>query len=175
VAFLPHAVLLAELLLPVTFHAPHGPRASGASLDEPLSRSVDGRIKDATIGTIDQLLRFALQATARDLHFGLAHATSLRFGIAEREANCIEYAHLFVALFNRAAAKKHIAARAWVVRSEARVLGQKVPASGLGDHDWAIVVPTDPKEPCRFVDPTFYDFGLAWDIASSVSGSVQTP
>ena len=56
---------------------------------------------------------------------------------------------------NRGAAQKHIAARTWVVRSEARVLGQKLPASGLGHHDWAIVVPTDPNEPCRFVDPTF--------------------
>ena len=174
-AFLPHALLFAGLLLPVTFHAPHAARASGASPDEPLSRSIDTRIKDATIGSTDELLRFGLEATARDLHFGLGHATSLRFGTAEREANCIEYAHLYVAIFNRAAAKKHIAARAWVVHSEARVLGEKLPLRGLDDHDWVLVVPSEPKEPRRFVDPTFYDFGLSWDIAANVSGAVRTP
>ena len=64
VAILPHAVLFARLLLPVTFHAPHAARASGASLDEPLSRSIDTRIKEATIGSTDDLLRFGLEATA---------------------------------------------------------------------------------------------------------------
>lgn len=173
--FLPHALIFAGLFLPVSFHAPHAARASGASLDEALSRSIDTRIQEASIGSTDELLRFGLEATARDLHFGLAHRTSLQFGTAEREANCIEYAHLFVAIFNRAAARKHVAARAWVVHSEARVLGEKLPMRGLADHDWALVVPADAKEPRRFVDPTFYDFGLSWDIAANVTGAVRTP
>ena len=61
-----------------------------------------------------------------------------------------------------------------MVHSEARVLGQKLPMRGLDDHDWVLVVPGDPKEKRRFVDPTFYDLGLGWDITSNVSGAVKT-
>jgi len=173
--FLVPSLLFAGLLLPVTFHAPHAARASGAALDDALSRSVDARIEAAGLGTVEEVLELGLSATARDLHFGLAHTTTLRFGTTDREANCIEYAHLFAAIFNRAAARKHVAARAWVVHSEARVLGQKLPMRGLDDHDWVLVVPADPKEKRRFVDPTFYDLGLGWDITSNVSGAVKTP
>lgn len=172
---LAHAILLAGLLLPVTFHAPHTSRASAASLDEPLARSIDARVRDAHLTTTEDVLQFGLAATARELHFGLAHRTTLRFGTTDREANCIEYAHLFVAIFNRAAAKKHVAARAWVVHSEARVLGQKLPMHGLDDHDWVLIVPVDGKEKRRFVDPTFYDLGLDWDATSRVVGAVKTP
>lgn len=175
VAIVAYSVLLAGLLVPVTFHAPHAARASAASLDAALSRSVDARIEGASLASTEAVLQFALAATARDLHFGLAHTTTLRFGTTDREANCIEYAHLFTAIFNRAAAKKQVAARAWVVHSEARVLGQKLPVRGLDDHDWVLIVPRDPTEKRRLVDPTFYDFGLGWDIASNVSGAVKTP
>ena len=161
--------------VPVTFQAPHAARFPAASLDEALARSVDARITAATITSTAELLRFALDVAASDLRFGLAHPTSLRFGVTEREGNCIEYAHLFATVFNRAAARKHVAARAWVVHSDARVLGQKLPVRGWGDHDWALVVPGDPREKRLFVDPTFYDFGLDWDITSKVSGVVKIP
>ena len=184
VPFLLRAGLIAGVLLvgpaaradvPVTFQAPHVARLPAASMDEALARSVDERIKVATITATPELLRFALDVAAADLHFGLSHPTSLRFGTTEREGNCIEYAHLFATVFNRAAASKRVAARAWVVHSDARVLGQKLPMRGLDDHDWVLVVPSDPKEKRLFVDPTFYDFGLDWDITSKVSGVVKIP
>jgi hypothetical protein len=161
--------------LPVTFHPPHAARAAAATLDEELSRSVDTRIADARITSVDELLRFSLDVAGADLHFGLDHKTTLRFGMKEREGNCIEYAHLFATVFNRAASRKHVGARAYVVHSDARVLGKKLPLRGLDDHDWVLVVPSAPGAQRLFVDPTFYDFGLSWDISRSVSGDVRAP
>jgi hypothetical protein len=163
----------AELL--VTFQAPHIARASAATLTPELSGAIDARIDDAQIGSLDQLLHVSLDVTGADLHFGLAHRTTLRFGTKEREGNCIEYAHLFALVFNRGAEKRHVAARAYVVHSDARVLGKKLAMRGLGDHEWVLVVPSDPVAPRRFVDPTFHDLGLGWDIARSVLGAVRVP
>jgi len=164
---------LAELL--VTFHSPHTARTAAATLEEDFSRSVDTQIKEAKIGSVDQLVRFSLGVTGADLHFGLEHKTTLRFGAKEREGNCIEYAHLFATVFNRAAERKQVAARAYVVHSDARVLGRKLPIPGLDDHDWVLVVPTAAGAQRLFVDPTLYDFGLDWDISRSVSGDVRKP
>jgi hypothetical protein len=161
--------------LAVTFHAPHVARVAGATLEKDFSRSVDLQIKEARIGSVDELLHFALDVTGADLHFGLAHKTTLEFGSKEREGNCIEYAHLFATVFNRAAERKHVAARAFVVHSDARVLGKKLAVRGLDDHDWVLVVPSAAGAQRLFVDPTFHDFGLGWDIAGSVSGDVRTP
>lgn len=161
--------------LPVNFQAPHSVRAPRAIFDEDFSRSVETRIKDARIGSVDELRRFSLDVAATSLHFGLGHKTTLRFGTTEREGNCIEYAHLFASVFNRAAERKHIAGRAYVVHSDARVLGRKLPIRGLDDHDWVLVAPNDPASTRLFVDPTFYDLGLDWDISRSVSGEVRTP
>lgn len=123
------------------------------------------------------MLRFALDATGRRLHFGLGHRTSLAFDETEREGNCIEYAHLFGTVFERAAARVHLDARAFVVHSDdARVVGGKLGLPGFGDHDWSlVVVRTAAGERRLFVDPTLYDAGLGWDIAGSVRGDVPVP
>ena len=113
--------------------------------------------------------------TGTNLHFGLEHKTTLRFGRKEREGNCVEYAHLFATVFNRAAGRKQVAARAYVVRSDARVLGVTLPGRGLSDHDWVLVVPTSARPEKLFIDPTLHDFGLDWDISRSVSGEVRVP
>ena len=158
----------------VRFQSPHVTRLPAARLDDELSLSVDGAINEAKGASVDELVRFALGVTGARLRFGLEHKTSLEFGVKEREGNCIEYAHLFATVFNRAAERKKVAARAYVVHSDARVLGRKLSGRGFGDHDWVIVVPTA-GEGRRFVDPTFYDFGLDWDISRSVSGEVRAP
>jgi hypothetical protein len=166
---------LSSAELPVTFQSPHLARAAAARLDADYARSLDTQIKEATIGSVAELVRFSLRVTGSDLHFGLEHRTTLTFGTMEREGNCVEYAHLFATVFNRAAERKQIAARAYVVRSDARVLGMTVPGRGLGDHDWVLVVPTPAREQRLFVDPTFYDLGLDWDISRQVTGTVRAP
>ncbi len=125
----------------------------------------------------DEAVQLALQATARRLHFGLSHRTSLSFDDADREGNCIEYAHLFAMVFARAVARGHIDARAFVVHSDdARIFGERVTAPGYGDHDWnLVVVHTAGGDRKIFVDPTLYDAGLPWDIEGSVAGEVKTP
>jgi hypothetical protein len=169
------ATRLSAAELPVTFQPPHVARVAAATLEEDYSRSVDTRIKEAQIGSVAELVRFSLGVTGADLHFGLEHKTTLEFGTKEREGNCVEYAHLFATVFNRAAERKEIAARAFVIRSDARVFGWKLPGRGLSDHDWVLVVPTPARAQRLFVDPTLYDFGLDWDISRSVSGDVRAP
>ena len=161
--------------LAVRFQAPHVTRAAAAALDDALSRSVETAIRDANAASVDELVRFALGVTGARLHFGLDHKTSLAFSSTEREGNCIEYAHLFASVFNRAAEKKKVGARAYVVHSDARVFGRALPGRGLADHDWVIVVPTAGTGRRLFVDPTFYDLGLDWNISRSVAGDVRTP
>jgi hypothetical protein len=75
------------------------------------------------------------------------------------------------------AARAHSSARAYAVHStDARFLGQIVPGRGMGEHDWVLVVePTQAGERRFYIDPTFYDMGLQWDIASSVHGTVTPP
>ena len=162
--------------LPVTFHPPHTVRASAATLAPELARVVDERIREAAPDSLDAALHLALDVAGQKLHFGLDHRTTLAFGAKEREGNCIEYAHLFAVVFDRAARQRGIAARAYVVHSaDARVLGEKLAARGLGDHDWVLVVGTAGPPRRLFVDPTFFDFGLGWDITSSVTGDVRAP
>lgn len=153
--------------------APHVVRAPAAMLDADVTREVDAAIDAAAPATPDELVTFALKATGARLHFGLGHQSRLAFTRDEREGNCIEYAHLFAAIANRAAARKGVGARAWVVHSDARVLGQKLAGRGMADHDWVLVVPSA-REAARFyVDPSFYDAGLPWNIAGSVTGDVR--
>lgn len=164
---------LAQVL--VRFQPPHAVRAPAAKLDEDFARVVDRRIDETGIASTDQLLRLSLSMAGARLHFGLDHETTLQFGLKEREGNCIEYAHLFAIVFNRAADRKHVPARAYVVRSDARVLGRRMPWRGFADHDWVLVVPAAPGEQRFFVDPTLYDLGLDWDISGSVSGEDRLP
>jgi hypothetical protein len=178
-ALSPGVRLLAALpLLLFTFGPPHHVKRSAASIDAAVLRTIDARIDAGRLTTVDDVLRFALEETATRLHFGLAHRTSLVFA-SEREGNCIEYAHLFAALFDRARTRAHVAAdaRAFVVHSDdARVMGGRLGAPGLDDHDWSLVVVRTPAGERRlFVDPTLYDAGMGWDIASSVTGDVRTP
>jgi hypothetical protein len=170
-----HLPAFATLLL-LTFGPPHHVKRPAASIDAAILRAVDARIDAARLATADDVLHFALDATAERLHFGLAHRTSLVFA-EEREGNCIEYAHLFAALFERARTRAHVDARAFVVHSDdARVLGTRFAPPGLNDHDWSLVVAHTPAGERRlFVDPTLYDAGMGWDIASSVSGAVRVP
>ena len=164
---------LADML--VRFQPPHVAHTPAARLEDDLSRSVDVAITGANVASVNDLVRLSLGVTGARLHFGLDHKTSLTFGMKEREGNCIEYAHLFATVFNRAAERKTVAARAYVVRSDARVFGRKLAGRGLADHDWVIVVPTTKGGRRYFVDPTFHDFGLDWDISRSVSGDIRVP
>jgi hypothetical protein len=161
--------------LPVTFHSPHVTRAAAATFAEDYARQVDTQIKVAKSDSVAELVSFSLSVTASDLHFGLEHKTTLAFGKAEREGNCVEYAHLFATVFNRAAERKQVAARAYVVRSDARVLGVALPGPKLRDHDWVLVVPTRGHAQRLFIDPTLHDLGLDWDISRNVSGEVRAP
>jgi hypothetical protein len=170
-------LLVAASLLVLSFGPPHHVRTPAATMAPRLERRIEAELAAANPSSADDALHFALDATARRLHFGLAHRTSLQFDEPEREGNCIEYAHLFAALFARASARAHVDARALVVHSDdARVLGEKLGAGGLGDHDWSLVVVRTPAGERRlFVDPTLYDAGLGWDIAGSVTGAVPVP
>jgi hypothetical protein len=163
-------------LLLLTFGPPHHVKRPAASIDAAVLLAVDARIDAAHLATVDDALHFALDATAERLHFGLAHRTSLVFA-EEREGNCIEYTHLFAAFFERARTRAHLDARAFVVHSDdARVLGTRLAAPGLNDHDWSLVVARTPAgERKLFVDPTLYDAGMGWDIASNVTGEVAAP
>jgi hypothetical protein len=180
------AVTLAAFLLAetgearslVTLRAPHTVRASAAVLSPELTRGLDARAQAAGPRTARDLLSFALDATASQLHFGLHHATTLRFGATPREGNCIEYAELFTAVFNRArrVGGAHVAeeARAFAVHSaDARLFGERVPLPGFSDHDWVVVVVgTGDLTKQWLVDPTLYAAGMGWDLSGSVEGRV---
>jgi hypothetical protein len=155
--------------------APHAARAPTASLSPDLIASVDSAAAKAAARTPADLVTFALAVTSRQLHFGLKHQTRLAFDGVEREGNSVEYAELFAALFNRE--RGRIDARAWVVRSDATLLGQRMADPAWRDHDWVLVVARSPdgNNHRLFVDPTLYDFGLGWDISAAVQGTAALP
>ena len=158
----------------VSFDAPHAVRAPSAAMDLARTRQVDVQADAAAIATPDDLVAFALRVTAGALHFGLAHRTRLSFDSTDREGNCVEYAELFASIFNR----EHgtVDARAWVVRSDAKILGKTARDPAWKDHDWVLVVVRAPGEAKRlYVDPTLYDMGLGWDVSRAVTGDVRVP
>src|ERR1019366_8360893 len=158
-AFAPAA--MADTASLVTFSPPHTAARSSAPLDAALSARVQRRIAATPPTTTEQTIALALEATAAQLHFGLAHPTRLAFSEPEREGNCIEYAQLFASIFDRAAGQR--GARAYAVHSaDARLMGQVMAGRGIGEHDWALVKDGDKL---YFVDPTFFDMGLPWDIS----------
>lgn len=163
------ALVLSQLL---AFGAPHVARAPRAVLSPALAARLDSIAKPHDV---DATVKLALDATATQLHFGLQHRTSTAFDVAEREGNCIEYAELFAAIFNRE--RGSLEARAYAVHSaEARVLGQRLADPKYRDHDWALVVVRGSAGERRlFVDPTLYDEGLGWDISRAVIGPVTMP
>jgi hypothetical protein len=157
-----------------TFEPPHTARAPTATLDAPLSRELDRQAAEANATTPAALVTFALGITAHALHFGLGHRTSLSFHPGEREANCVEYAELFATIVNREHGALDL--RAWVVRSDARLFGQKLADPAWKDHDWVLVVVHDGDVTSRlYVDPTLQDMGLGWDISGAVHGEPRLP
>lgn len=115
----------------------------------------------------DEALRAALRLTGRHLHFGLGHRRSDTFGTVEREAHCVEYAHLTGALLSRWSRSHGDALRVTVVRSQARLFGRRVPMRGWSDHDWVLVEGHGRR---WLVDPTFDDMGLGWSLDGHVVG-----
>jgi hypothetical protein len=166
--------IAAAPLFLLSFGPPHHVKRPAATIEPASLRALDEQIDGAHLTDAAGVLRFALDATSARLHFGLGHRTSLAFG-PEREANCIEYSHLFATLFDRASERAHIQAKAFVVHSDdARVLGERVNRPGYSDHDWSVVVVHTAAGDSRlFVDPTLYDAGLGWDISASVVGDVR--
>jgi hypothetical protein len=161
----------------VRFLAPHTAKRSTAVLDKALERAVDASLARASIDSVEAALDFSLGASDKLLHFGLAHPTSMAFAAVEREGNCIEYAHLFAKVFEKAAVRAKLDARVWVVHSaKAELLGRAVPMKGWEDHDWVLIQEGSGDEARRyFVDPTLHDIGLGWDIAANVEGAVKLP
>jgi hypothetical protein len=156
---------------------PHTARRSTAVLEKPLERAVDASLTKAPPESVEAAMDMALSASDKLLRFGLDHATSTSFAAAEREGNCIEYAQLFARVFDRAAQKGKLDARAYVVHSaKAEVLGRALPFRGWGDHDWVIIQEGSGADARRwYVDPTMHDAGLGWDISTNVRGVVKLP
>jgi hypothetical protein len=157
------------------FHPPHRASRSRAVLEPKLAarlRDVSG----AAPREVSALIQGVLEQTGRLLYFGLDHAISFRFGEGEREGHCVEYSHLFARLFDDGARARGLRAQAFPVHSDrARLFGMRVPRRGFDDHDWVLVVERDTRgrESARhFVDPTFYDMGLSWNIEPNVRGRV---
>lgn len=156
-------------------HAPHAARRSTAALEKPLERALDVALAKAEIGTVEQAMDFALSATDKLLRFGLEHPTSASFGAVEREGNCVEYANLFARVFDKAAQKGGLSARAYAVHSaKALVFGKTVPMKGWADHDWALIQDGSGEDARRWhVDPTMHDLGLGWDVSANIRGNVN--
>jgi hypothetical protein len=154
----------------------HAVRRSAATLDKALDRAVDTSLSKASIDSVEAAMDFSLSASDRLLHFGLHHPQSLTFSAAEREGNCVEYAHLFARVFDKAAQHAGLDARAYVVHSRAEVFSRKVPLPGWEDHDWVLIQDGSGDEARRlYVDPTMHDAGLGWDVSANVRGAVKLP
>jgi hypothetical protein len=154
--------------------APHTPKRSAAVLDKALETAIDSALEKSTLATVEEAMDFSLSASDKLLHFGLEHATSMAFSATEREGNCIEYAHLFARVFDKAAQKAGLGARAFPVHSAgARIFGRQVPLRGWEDHDWVLIQVGSGEGARRwYVDPTMHDAGLGWDISANVRGPV---
>lgn len=159
----------------VEFLPPHSVKRSAAVLDKPLERAVDTALAKTEIKSVEEAMDFALSASDKLLRFGLEHPTSMSFTAAEREGNCIEYANLFARVFDKAAAKGGLSARAYAVHSaKAQLFGRAVPMRGWDDHDWVLIQDGSGAEARRwYVDPTLHDAGLGWDVSANVRGPVS--
>jgi hypothetical protein len=165
---------LATLLVTGTAYAawpgfalvPHHVRSRpAATLSAALSREAAAELDGAA--TPEAAIEAAVRVAGRHLHFGLGHRRSGSFDVAEREAHCVEYAHLTGALVARWSRTHGGALRVEVVRSQARLFGARVPMRGWGDHDWVLVEGGGRR---WYVDPTFADMGLGWDLRRNVEG-----
>jgi len=153
---------------------PHSTRAPAVTLDKALEAAIEFKLRETRIDSVEEAVTFSLRMTGARLHFGLGHPTRLTFGAEEREGNCIEYAHLFARIFDMAASRGKLRARAYVVHSaRAEVFEKVVPLPGLRDHDWVVIEDETPGDKRQwFVDPTFEDAWLGWDLTKNVKGSV---
>lgn len=157
----------------VALLGPHIVQVSLARLDAPLDAAVRYQIEAEKPQTVEAALKFGLKITGQQLRFGLGHPTKYAFGAETRAGNCIEYAHLFARVFDMAATKGKIAAKVYVVHStRAEVFGYVLPFPGFRDHDWVIIVDNVEKKQW-FVDPTFDDAGLGWDLQTNVVGDIK--
>jgi len=171
VVLLVMGVRLAPMVF-IRFNGPHRLSAPAAVLDPAVVQSL-GHVPRPS--SAEEVIAAALDETSRRLHFGLSHRTTLHFGSAEREGNCIEYAHLFASLVRRFGHDAGLDVTATVVRSfDPRLAGQTIPGRSFADHDWALVETREGQQRW-FVDPSLHDLGLGWDIGQLVRGPVGTP
>jgi len=159
----------------VGLEGPHTTRVSSATLDKSLEAAIEFKLREARPATVEDAIELSLRLTGARLHFGLGHPTQLSFGAEPREGNCVEYAHLFARIFDMAAARSKLPARAYVVHSDrAEVFEKVVPLPGLRDHDWVLVEDETPGASRQwFVDAAFEDAWLGWDLTHNVKGNVK--
>jgi hypothetical protein len=155
-----HAQVRSLTLIP-----PHVEHRPAARLSAALSTRIAAIFRGA-LPTPEALIERTLRVTREHLHFGMAHRTSLHFGAAEREAHCIEYAHLWATVFNQQAQRRGVAATALVMRSDARLFGVRIERRGWSDHDWVRVRALDGRQ--WLVDPTLDDTVGQWNIGGQV-------
>ena len=97
----------------------HAVVSPGATLAPTLRAEVLAGMKGRAFASSADVVSYALEVSRAKLHFGMDHSTSLRFGEAEREGNCIEYAHLFGEVVELVAKEAKIDMKVRVVRSRA--------------------------------------------------------
>jgi hypothetical protein len=156
--------------------APHAVSPPVARLSQEKRAQLDEELDYNRPFDRDQAIDFALDYTAQSLSFSPAsgRAASFDFGVGKRKASCEEYAALFVAVFEAASKRAGSTARAWRVRSQARVFDKVIPLKGYGDHDWILV--HDPADGARiYLDPTLYDLWLGSTVTRNVKGGAAIP
>lgn len=149
----------------------HTTRSPMANLSHELQVAIQQATEGKTPGDLHSVIALSNQVTGRYLHFGLSHPTRLHFDIKPREGNCIEYSTLFASVFNQLARWAKLQGVASLVHSdEARIFGKRLPWRGWGDHDWVVI--EGKGTPPQYVDPTFADYWLGWNLDGNVEGNV---
>jgi hypothetical protein len=160
--------------LVLSLRAPHRLQRKRASLTPAFAKEIEALAVRLAPNRIEDAIDLALDVTSSKLVFGLDHTTSMRFDLAVREGHCVEYAQLFVAVLDRIARHALLRVTTWPLRSDAHALGRVLPWGAWRDHDWVLVA--DPVSKARwFVDPSFHDLGLGWDVEANVSGKDALP